>query len=1194
VTDAAGEPRPGPLVREALDLFGEYQRTGGKPLITGAVQTFRAALTAAGRYGVPDIAAYHNNLAYALHELAEATGDEAAQAEAVRWHRAAVATTERNDPAMAGYLCTLASGLCALYGYAGQAELLSEAFAAATEAVSLPEAEPGPAIRYAVLAGVLGKLHERKADPALLTELIAAYRQAAGHAEQAGDPSVAAHWNSLGGWLSELYESTGDTGALADAIWFARKAVAAASGDTHLKYLSSLGDTLRLRFERTGDLDALTESVAAGRTAVAGTWPGNTDLPRRANNLAGALSCRYERLGDTAALAEALTTARQAVASATPDAERRGGYLNNLQVALELDWERTGTLATLSESVRVSRESVAAAPPGHRLRALCLGALASATSALYERTGDDELLAESVQARRDALAAVPADHSDHALYLHNLGQALGALAARTGDPAVLGEAVQLARAAVAATPSDDPALAMRLAGLASLLDDLAERTGDAGPLSEAVSTARAALAVVSADDPSRAPLLEDLGAILTSLYGHTRNSALLKEAVQARREALATTPEGHLSRIGCLINLASSVQALATRADDGAATEEAARLVTDALAALPQDHPDRALCLHKLARFYRARARRSAESTDGYLDEAIGFARQSVAVTPTDHPDRMTRFASLADLLLLRSQDGREPAALAEALQLARQALSAVPPGDPDYGRRRNLLGMVQFNRHRAAARTGGDNAAAAEAWQCFYDAARQPLASVRLRVNAYLRAAEFAGEAGRTPAEALACIEAAVGLLPGVLPGELDRPDQEYEIGSVSYLASDAAQAAVTAGRPDRAVELLEQTRGVLVAEELDRRAGHDHRAPLTMSELSAVAAGGPVVYLYTGELRCDALILAAPVRDGAGQVRHVPLGLSAAEVWERAGRLSTLVGLEPGERPDTAEVAVQREVLAIIDWLRERVTGPVLAALDYDRPPDGEHSRPRVWWCPVGVFAFFPLHAACLEEVASSYAFSARSLRNARSQPPPAAEQASAPLVVAVPSAPGVPPLPGASLEAEAIARLFLRTVRLERPTAKAVLAALPGHPVAHFACHGSMDPDEPGRSQLFLDDHAAAPLTVGDIGELRLAGGLAFLSACETAVTTSGLANEAVHLTGAFQLAGYQHVVGTLWPVADLASVRLARDFYAALTVPGAPGTIDVSRAATALRDATRRLRDRYPHWPTFWAGHIHTGP
>jgi CHAT domain-containing protein len=182
----------------------------------------------------------------------------------------------------------------------------------------------------------------------------------------------------------------------------------------------------------------------------------------------------------------------------------------------------------------------------------------------------------------------------------------------------------------------------------------------------------------------------------------------------------------------------------------------------------------------------------------------------------------------------------------------------------------------------------------------------------------------------------------------------------------------------------------------------------------------------------------------------------------------------------------------------------------------------------------------------------------------------------------------------LPGADQEAGLIAGILPGAFRLEHPVRKAVLAALPEHPVAHFACHGRVDADDPGRSQLFLNDHAEAPLTVAEIGSLRLAGGLAFLSACETAVTNANLANEAVHLTGAFQLAGYKHVVGTLWQVNDMASATLVGDFYAALTAPGSQRAIEVSRTATALHDATCRLRDRFPNWPTFWAAHIHVGP
>lgn len=47
----------------------------------------------------------------------------------------------------------------------------------------------------------------------------------------------------------------------------------------------------------------------------------------------------------------------------------------------------------------------------------------------------------------------------------------------------------------------------------------------------------------------------------------------------------------------------------------------------------------------------------------------------------------------------------------------------------------------------------------------------------------------------------------------------------------------------------------------------------------------------------------------------------------------------------------------------------------------------------------------------------------------------------------------------------------------------------------------------------------------------------GTLAYQSACETALTGKArLLDEAIHLTSAFQLADYPHVIGTPWPIDD----------------------------------------------------------
>jgi hypothetical protein len=145
-----GEQRPGPLAREGLDLFEEYQRTGDQSLLTRAIPVLRAALAAAARTGVPDIAAYHNNLAYALHNLADATADTAAQAESVSHQRAAVAATDPGDPDRAPYLFTLASGLRDLHGRTRRVELLHEAVQAATEAIDLHGFEPALTTQYSI------------------------------------------------------------------------------------------------------------------------------------------------------------------------------------------------------------------------------------------------------------------------------------------------------------------------------------------------------------------------------------------------------------------------------------------------------------------------------------------------------------------------------------------------------------------------------------------------------------------------------------------------------------------------------------------------------------------------------------------------------------------------------------------------------------------------------------------------------------------------------------------------------------------------------------------------------------------------------------------------------------------------------------------------------------------------------------
>ena len=79
-------------------------------------------------------------------------------------------------------------------------------------------------------------------------------------------------------------------------------------------------------------------------------------------------------------------------------------------------------------------------------------------------------------------------------------------------------------------------------------------------------------------------------------------------------------------------------------------------------------------------------------------------------------------------------------------------------------------------------------------------------------------------------------------------------------------------------------------------------------------------------------------------------------------------------------------------------------------------------------------------------------------------------------------------------------------------------------------HFPCHGIQDLVIPIESGLCLAD--GRRLKVRDIIALsRPHGGLAFLSACQTAMGDDRLSDEAIHVAAGILFAGYGGVIGTM---------------------------------------------------------------
>ena len=86
------------------------------------------------------------------------------------------------------------------------------------------------------------------------------------------------------------------------------------------------------------------------------------------------------------------------------------------------------------------------------------------------------------------------------------------------------------------------------------------------------------------------------------------------------------------------------------------------------------------------------------------------------------------------------------------------------------------------------------------------------------------------------------------------------------------------------------------------------------------------------------------------------------------------------------------------------------------------------------------------------------------------------------------------------------------------------------LPTASIAHFACHGHQNTQNPLESGLLLQD---GQLKVSQIMQQSIPNAsLAFLSACETAMGDENLPDEMIHLGATLLFSGFRGVIATMW--------------------------------------------------------------
>ena len=423
----------------------------------------------------------------------------------------------------------------------------------------------------------------------------------------------------------------------------------------------------------------------------------------------------------------------------------------------------------------------------------------------------------------------------------------------------------------------------------------------------------------------------------------------------------------------------------------------------------------------------------------------------------------------------------------------------------------------------------------------------------------------------------------------------------QERDIASARQTLPDTPYAAVTRRwtlvnqftrkRLDRRQRLWEQA----AERAQDLLPGATFRRVRYLSDIRPAAVEGPVVAVVLSRFGCHALIVTA--EDDDPQVVDLPaLTVHAAQL--NARQYLTALAQPAGKEREA-------RIQASLHWLWDAVAAPVLAALSLPEDTDGE--EPRVWWCPSGALAVLPLHAATPrpgggsgdagagQRVISSYTPTLRSLISARKARDLRDSSRSGDreplLLVSVSDRVGQQALPATTRFLEFLTDLIpphhLTTLHGPKATAKNVTRALRRHSRAHFDCHGRQDPDSSARTGLVLHDR---DLTIADLAGVRTRRPeFAFLAACSTAAPEHTIIDEMVSVTSVLHYSGYQSVIGTLSPVLDSSTERVAKDIHTRLADPQAsPGP-----AATLLHHAVSEERRRRPKHPSTWVPFIHVG-
>jgi tetratricopeptide (TPR) repeat protein len=502
--------------------------------------------------------------------------------------------------------------------------------------------------------------------------------------------------------------------------------------------------------------------------------------------LGDALYDAYNVYGKAPLLKKAISAYRQALRLRPRGHPRRALSLANLGVAVQAFYETQNMDVTgLHRSIQLHREALDLRPPGHPSRPASLGHLSNALQSSFKQTGRIHHLAESKNRLREVMKFAPSDHRDRDGILNDLAHILRISFEQEGSQSSLEEAVVMYREALRIRLIEHAAPSVSLVDLASMPTRDSKEQSARSPLVEAVALLRATLNLCPPGHVARALVLSHLAHTLRLSFKQHGGRETIEESVFVHRQAVELCPPGSLHRDTFVEDLAITLSIF-------------------------HDHFD---------------------NSDS-LAEAIRLQRETLLLRPPGHAARHDSLCSLGVWLWRWAKSGGDSDARREAISMLREALEICPSGHPDRARLLSETGKrfldtntPFFDLERGMAYiSDGLSVDSAPVRQRLADAC----SDLRLVVDAYRYAVGKTDPPTRESINlrTLEIYAQAIRLLPRAASFALDHAARLRVIVGSDELSRNAAAHAVTLGRKEDAIEMLEEGRGTFWSQALHRRA--------------------------------------------------------------------------------------------------------------------------------------------------------------------------------------------------------------------------------------------------------------------------------------------------------------------------------------------------------------------------------